>query len=74
MPPDVVERKSIGLFTGMAILEERFTSAYFRFNDETAAELKPACEHPMTPKISSVEWGDTVRPFRERRSEIAGHL
>jgi len=40
-PPNEVERRSMSLFTGMAILEERFASAYFRFNDETAAELKP---------------------------------
>src|SRR5882672_1554062 len=31
-PPNDVERKSLSLFTGMAILEERFSSAYFRFN------------------------------------------
>jgi len=54
MPPNEVERKSIGLFTGMAILEERFTSAYFRFNDDTVAELKPACEQRTMPMTSSV--------------------
>ena len=32
-PPDEVERRSMSLFTGMAILEERFATAYFRFND-----------------------------------------
>ena len=36
-PPNKVERGSLALFTGMAILEEQFNSAYFRFNDETAA-------------------------------------
>lgn len=40
-PPDQVERASMTLFTGMAILEERFGSAYLRFNDDTFAELKP---------------------------------
>jgi len=38
-PPNESERQSMSLFTGMAILEERFSSAYFRFNDNTAAEL-----------------------------------
>src|SRR2546430_2798560 len=38
VPPNVAERKSLSLFTGMAILEERFTTAYLRFNDDTAAE------------------------------------
>jgi len=40
-PPDEVERRSLGLFTGMAILEERFATAYFRFNDDTVSELAP---------------------------------
>jgi len=41
VPPSEVERKSMGLFTGMAILEERFATAYFRFNDDVMAELGP---------------------------------
>jgi len=49
-PPNRVERGSLALFTGMAILEEQFTSGYLRFNDETAAILqpflKPAPESP----------------------------
>jgi hypothetical protein len=40
-PPNRMERGSLALFTGMAILEEQFTSAYLRFNDDTAARLKP---------------------------------
>lgn len=40
-PPSTVERKSMSLFTGMAILEEHFYTAYFRFNDESANELRP---------------------------------
>lgn len=40
-PPNEVERKSMGLFTGMAILEERFATAYFRFDDDVLAELRP---------------------------------
>ena len=36
-PPNKIERGSLALFTGMAILEEQFSSAYFRFNDDTAA-------------------------------------
>ncbi len=40
-PPEEVERRSMSLFTGMAILEERFATAYFRFNDDVAAELAP---------------------------------
>jgi len=40
-PPNEAERQSMSLFTGMAILEERFSTAYFRFNDSTATELSP---------------------------------
>ncbi len=40
-PPNRVERGSMALFTGMAILEEQFTSAYLRFNDDTADQLRP---------------------------------
>ena len=40
-PPNRAERGSMALFTGMAILEEQFTSAYFRFNDDTAASWEP---------------------------------
>jgi len=40
-PPNTVERTSMSLFTGMAILEERFATAYFRFNDDAATELRP---------------------------------
>lgn len=40
-PPNEVERRSMSLFTGMAILEERFATAYFRFDDDAAAELRP---------------------------------
>jgi hypothetical protein len=41
-PPNKVERRSLALFTGMAILEEQFTSAYFRFNDDTASSWEAA--------------------------------
>src|SRR5262249_3141404 len=34
MAPNNVERASLLFFTGAAILEERFSGAYFRFNDD----------------------------------------
>src|SRR5271165_4408479 len=39
-PPDRMERASLGLFTGAGVLEEKFSSAYLRFNDNTAKELE----------------------------------
>jgi len=41
-PPNQVERGSMALQTGAAILEERFVSAFFRFNDDTYKELLPS--------------------------------
>jgi hypothetical protein len=60
-PPDEVERKSMGLFTGMAILEERFSSAYFRFNDNTPAELQPGFRAPEQPEEFVARWDQTAR-------------
>jgi hypothetical protein len=40
-PPNRRERASLGLFTGLGVLDEHFSSVYLRFNDETAAELGP---------------------------------
>jgi hypothetical protein len=40
-PPDRRERASLGLFTGQGVLEEKFSSLYLRFNDDTAGELQP---------------------------------
>ena len=42
LPPNQVERASMALFTGAAILEEHFSSAYFRFNDNTYEEFRAA--------------------------------
>ena len=64
-PPNRVERGSLALFTGMAILEEQFTSGYLRFNDDTAAVLQPF----LTPAPEGAEfikeWSDTSRSLAE---------
>jgi len=51
-PPNRVERGSLALFTGMAILEEQFTSGYLRFNDNTAALL----QRFLSPSPESAEF------------------
>jgi len=61
VPPNDVERKSMSLFTGMAILEERFTTAYFRFNDNTAAELQPSLRAPEDAQEFVARWNETAR-------------
>lgn len=60
-PPNDVERRSMSLFTGMAILEERFSTAYFRFNDNTAAELQPGLRALEEPEQFAARWNDTAR-------------
>ena len=61
VPPNQAERASMAMFTGAAILEERFVTAYFRFNDETFAELQPS----LRPADDSAEfvsqWNETAR-------------
>jgi len=45
-PPDRMERASLGLFINAGVLEEKFSSAYLRFNDDTAKELVPFLRPP----------------------------
>jgi len=60
-PANEVERRSMSLFTGMAILEERFSTAYFRFNDNTAAELQPGLRAPENAQEFVARWDETAR-------------
>ncbi len=61
-PPNSVERRSMSLFTGMAILEEHFATAYFRFNDDAATELRPDLRATTENKQEFVErWGATAK-------------
>src|ERR1039457_4002298 len=45
-PPDRMERASLGRFIGAGVLEEKFASAYLRFNDNTAKDLEPYLRPP----------------------------
>jgi hypothetical protein len=60
-PPNEVERRSMSLFTGMAILEERFATAYFRFNDDAAAELRPDLRATDNSREFVEHWEATAR-------------
>jgi hypothetical protein len=64
-PPNREERGSMALFTGMAILEEQFTSAYLRFNDDTAAALQPFLSPAPEAAEFIKEWGDTTHSLAE---------
>lgn len=61
VPPSDVERKSMALFTGMAILEEHFSTAYFRFNDDVAQELAPGLRQTENKREFVDRWDETSR-------------
>jgi hypothetical protein len=67
-PPDKVERASLAVFTGMAILEERFITAYFRFDDNTFADLQPYLAPSDHAPEFITEWNDTARHLADQDS------
>jgi hypothetical protein len=64
-PPNRYERASMALFTGGAILEERFVTAYFRFNDDTFAELRPSLVPVDYAEAFLSQWNETARSLAE---------
>jgi Peptidase family M1 domain len=58
VPPNRAERTSLGLFTGSAVLEQRFQSAYFRFSDDqVVAELRSGLRgHPEDAQAFVTRW------------------
>jgi hypothetical protein len=64
-PPNSVERRSMSLFTGMAILEEHFETAYFRFNDDAANDLRPDLRATENRQEFVDRWGETARNLAE---------
>ncbi len=64
-PPNQYERASMALFTGGAILEERFVTAYFRFNDDTFTELRPALVPVDYGQAFLSQWNETTRNLAE---------
>ncbi len=61
-PPGPTERSSMALFTGAAILEEGFATAYLRFNDDTFKELEPALRPFREDRQAFMaRWNDTAR-------------
>ena len=58
-PPDRMERASLGLFTGQGVLEEKISSAYLRFDDDTAKELQQYLR-PAEDSAAFVERNDAL--------------
>ena len=65
-PPNQGERASMMLFTGMAILEERISSAYLRFNDDTFSELKPYLRPSTAEPDFASHLGDSARNLADQ--------
>jgi hypothetical protein len=65
MPPNRVERASMALFTGMAILEDRFNTAYFRFNDDTFLELQPFLRATPDAEDFATRWNNAAKNLAE---------
>ena len=59
-PPTVTERASLTVFSGAAILEERFTTAYFRFNDDTFDQLEPFLRPADAAHEFVSQWDETA--------------
>jgi Peptidase family M1 domain len=73
MPPDAAERQSLARFTSSAVLEEKFSSAYLRFTDNTADEL---LSHAQPPDPEAAEqptgllplWSEAAKRLNSRQS------
>src|SRR5216684_1398447 len=64
-PPNTMERASLAFFTGAAILEETFSSAYLRFNDDVYSELQPSLRTADDPEAFAAEWNMTAHNLAE---------
>src|SRR5579864_4130130 len=64
-PPNRYERASMALFTGEAILEERFATAYFRFNDDTFSDMRPSLTPVDSGEAFLSQWNETARALAE---------
>lgn len=65
VPPDRAERASLGLFTGAAVLEEKFFSAYLRFNGDTREQLKPFLRSSGDGSDFAARWNEMARNLAE---------
>ena len=61
-PPNQAERESLALHTGSAVLEERFTTAFFRFSDDFSAQLQFSTRGPSDiAQEFADKWDPAVR-------------
>lgn len=65
VPPSQVERSSLALFTGAAIMEEAFTTAYFRFDDDTFQQLQPSLRLAEDAQEFITRWNPAARTLAD---------
>jgi hypothetical protein len=64
-PPTLVERASLTRFTGAAILEERFNTAYLRFNDDTAQEIRTGTRAQSEAALFVSQWDGAAKTLAD---------
>ncbi|MGH9594091.1 MAG: hypothetical protein ACRD5L_13450, partial [Bryobacteraceae bacterium] len=74
LPRDITEKASLGRFLGAPILDQNFARAYFRFDDNSAAELlsdlQKAGDKPIEDSTMAEDWNPvlvTVNPWHSLR-------
>lgn len=69
IPPDRVEKRSLGLFTQQGILEEKISTAFLRFNDDLAEQLSEYLRGPADNAQEFVDkWDNSVNSLAEADS------
>ena len=63
VPPDRAERSSLALFTGAAVLEEKFTFGYFRFNDGIYDDVRPYLTNTPDAAAFVSKWASGAPDF-----------
>lgn len=73
IPPDTAEKRNLAHYTGTPVLNEKFSTAYLRFSDDTAAQLTAAIkEHTVPPQTFSVaEFVDEWSPVAQSLNLIS---
>ena len=71
-PRDAAERRSLVNFVGVPLLDQAFSRAYFRFTDDTAADLlrqfEAAGAKPAPDRDFGEEWNNTVSNLNSSHS------
>ncbi len=77
-PPNQVERASLARFIGAAILSEKFSTAYFRFDDDTyekmLPDLRPKSRVAVAAQDEEPQENETAAQFVERWNPAARTL